>query len=231
MSTVAPTAVAPATTVPELEQGDRLSRSEFERRYLAMPHLKKAELIEGTVHMPSPVHHERHGKPHADLLTWVNTYAIYTPGLDVSDNSTVRLDWANEPQPDILMRIPPDSGGQSTVTEDDYIEGAPEFAAEIASSSASYDRHQKKRVYHRNNVRSYLIWVTKEQRVEWFEMAEGEYRELEPDADGALKSGVFPGLWLDVSALLAGDMPKVLERGAEGRASAGYADFAKKLRG
>jgi hypothetical protein len=33
--------------VPPLEAGDRLTRTEFERRYEAMPDLKKAELIEG----------------------------------------------------------------------------------------------------------------------------------------------------------------------------------------
>ncbi|MEB3275024.1 MAG: hypothetical protein VKJ85_14675 [Prochlorothrix sp.] len=35
------------TVLPTLENGDRLSRPEFERRYQAMSHLKKAELIEG----------------------------------------------------------------------------------------------------------------------------------------------------------------------------------------
>ena len=38
-----------------LESGDRLSRAEFERRYMAMPDLKRAELIEGVVYVPSPV--------------------------------------------------------------------------------------------------------------------------------------------------------------------------------
>lgn len=31
----------------KMEYGDRLTRQEFERRYDAMPHIKKAELIEG----------------------------------------------------------------------------------------------------------------------------------------------------------------------------------------
>ena len=39
----------PVEIVPELENGDRLTRAEFERRYEAMPDLKKAELIEGVV--------------------------------------------------------------------------------------------------------------------------------------------------------------------------------------
>ena len=39
--------------IPPLENGDRLTVAEFERRYEAMPELKKAELINGVVHIPS----------------------------------------------------------------------------------------------------------------------------------------------------------------------------------
>jgi hypothetical protein len=41
--------------IPPLENGDRLTRAEFERRYDAMPNLKKAELIKGIVYLGSPV--------------------------------------------------------------------------------------------------------------------------------------------------------------------------------
>jgi hypothetical protein len=37
-----------------LENGDRLSHQECECRDEAMPHLKKAELIEGVVYMAAP---------------------------------------------------------------------------------------------------------------------------------------------------------------------------------
>ena len=50
-----------------LENGDRLTRREFERRYAARPDIKKAELIEGVVHMPSPVRFAGHGEPHSLL--------------------------------------------------------------------------------------------------------------------------------------------------------------------
>ncbi len=46
--------------IPCLENGDRLPRPEFERRYAAMPQVKKAELIEGIVYMPSPVRVRQH---------------------------------------------------------------------------------------------------------------------------------------------------------------------------
>jgi hypothetical protein len=43
--------IAPANlsrvTIPPLENGDLLTRNEFDRRYTAMPGLEKAELIEG----------------------------------------------------------------------------------------------------------------------------------------------------------------------------------------
>ena len=88
-----------------LENGDRLSRAEFEKRYHAMPRLKKAELINGIVYISSPVRYYRHGKPHALLITWLGTYEANTVGVALADNCTVRLDDQNEPQPDAVLRI------------------------------------------------------------------------------------------------------------------------------
>src|SRR5271166_1845173 len=94
-----------------LENGDHLTRAEFERRYKRMPHVKKAELIEGVVYMPSPVRVRRHGYPHISIGTWLCVYAAATPGTLPADNSTVRLDLDNEPQPDALLLIEPNRGG------------------------------------------------------------------------------------------------------------------------
>src|SRR6185437_5249438 len=109
----------------------------FERRYEAMPGVKKAELIEGVVYMPSPVRFDQHGSPHADLITWLGVYRAATSGIRVGDNSTIRLDLDNEPQPDALIYIESASGGQSRIDADGYIEGGPELAAEIAASTVS----------------------------------------------------------------------------------------------
>src|SRR6059036_437601 len=107
---------APSTPekIPPLQNGDRLTRAEFERRYERMPHLKKAELIEGIVYMPSPVRAKKHAKPHNQLGTWLGVYAAETPGVECCDNSTVRLDLDNEPQPDLVLFKLPDKGGQTT---------------------------------------------------------------------------------------------------------------------
>jgi hypothetical protein len=44
----------------EQQSADRLNRYEFERRYNAMPNLKKAELIEGIVYMPAALRFKSH---------------------------------------------------------------------------------------------------------------------------------------------------------------------------
>jgi Uma2 family endonuclease len=116
----------------------------------------------------------------------------------------------NEPQPDLVLIKAPAKGGQARISADDYIEGAPELVVEIVASSRAYDLHQKKGAYRRNGVREYLAWITGDQRLVWWELGEGDYREIAAAADGLLKSGVFAGLWLDTRALLRGDMKAVL---------------------
>jgi Uma2 family endonuclease len=215
--------------VPLLENGDRLTRAEFERRYAAMPQLKKAELIEGVVYVPSPVRYRRHGAPHAHIVIWLGQYAAGTPGVEVSDNSTVRLDLDNEPQPDALLLIDPARGGQTRFSPDDYIEGAPELVAEVASSSVSYDLHAKLHVYRRNGVREYLVWRVIEQAIDWFVLQAGQYERLPADASGVVRSTVFPGLWLAPEALLQGDLARLLATVQHGLASPEHAAFVARL--
>ena len=192
---------------PILESGDRLTRCEFERRYACLPHVKKAELIEGVVIVGSAVRDDVHAEPHAKLMLWLGLYAVGTPGVRLSDNATVRLDLHNEPQPDAVLRIDP--GGQSRRDEDGYIEGVPELVAEVAAGSASYDLHDKLRVYQRNGVREYIVWRTVDQRIDWFELEGDEFRPLRPDGQGVTRSNVFPGLALALDALLTGDFATV----------------------
>jgi Uma2 family endonuclease len=215
--------------IPPLESGDRLSRHEFERRYTAMPHLKKAELIEGVVYVSSPLRFKSHGQPHGDLIIWLGTYKVSTPGVELGDNATVRLDLDNEPQPDVLLLIDEKLGGQAKISEDDYIEGAPELVAEVAASSASNDLYDKKRAYRRNGVQEYIVWQILENKLDWFSLQNDEYVTLEADANGIIKSRIFPGLWLDMTALLTGEMTKVLAVLQQGLNSTEHQAFVERL--
>ncbi len=213
--------------LPPLESGDRLTRVEFERRYAAMPQVKKAELIEGVVYVASPLRAKAHGKPHSDIIGWLWTYKTATPGIELYDNPTVRLDADNEPQPDVVLRL--EQGGQSWISEDDYIEGAPELIVEIAASSASYDLHDKLRVYRRNGVQEYIVWRTYSQQVDWFYLEAGEYRALMADPDGILRSRQFPGLWLAGASLISGDLAAVLAILQQGISSPEHQGFVDSL--
>ncbi|MBE9216891.1 Uma2 family endonuclease [Plectonema cf. radiosum LEGE 06105] len=213
----------PLLTIPPLESGDKLTRAEFERRYHAMPNLKKAELIEGVVYLASPLRIKSHGEPHAFIMAWLGVYKAQTSNVGFADNSTVRLDADNEPQPDALLRI--ENGGQSRITEDDYVQGAPELIVEIAASSASYDLHEKLKVYRRNQVQEYLVWRVYDSAFDWFKLQEGEYIQLEADNEGIIRSQIFPGLWLDKSALLSGNLAQVLLVLQQGLSTAEHQNF------
>ena len=208
LSAIATSNTPSQSTIPPLENGDRLTMAEFEHRYSAMPHLKKAELIEGIVYMASPLRIRQHGNPHSSIIGWLMVYQAYTPGVQLGDNCTVRLDPDNEPQPDALLRIETD--GQSTISEDGYVEGAPELIAEIAASTVSIDVHDKLKVYRRNQLQEYIVWRVDDQELDWFRLVEGKYIQLIANEKGSISSEVFPGLWLDKQALLTGDLAKVL---------------------
>ncbi len=216
-------------TTPTLAPGDRLSRGEFERRYDAMPPGVKAELIEGVVYMPTPVNFEQHGEPHSYLMTWLGAYLAATPGVRIGDNTTVRLDLDNEPQPDALLMVDPDRGGQARIDSDGFIVGPPELIAEVTASSVSYDLHDKLHAYRRNGVKEYVVWRVLDEAIDWFILRGGEYEPLTPGASEAYESETFPGLWLDAAALLRGDLTAVLARLQEGIASPAHAEFVKRL--
>ncbi len=214
--------------IPPLENGDRLTRQEFEHRYAAS-NIHKAELIEGVVYVASPVRAKLHSNPHAIIMAWLGIYWAATPGVDFYDNPTVRLDADNEPQPDALLRLEPEVGGSSWISEDDYIEGAPELIVEVAASSAAYDLNDKLNAYRRNGVQEYIVWQTYENRLDWFALREGRYVPLVPDERGIIRSQVFPGLWLSVDALRQGHRSELFAVLQDGLQTAEHQAFREQL--
>jgi Uma2 family endonuclease len=201
---------ATARPIPPLESGDRLTRAEFHRRYCAHPEIKKAELVEGVVYVASPTRFGVHGKQHGWMVGWLYAYVARTPEVQLANNATVLLDADNELQPDAcLFREPPPPGG-ARLTDDDYIEGPPHLVVEVAASSASYDLHDKMLAYRRAGVPEYIVWQVLEHRIDWFRLREGAYIRVEPDRNGIIESAAFPGLRLNVPAMLGGDNAAVL---------------------
>ena len=217
------------STAPPLQAGDRLTREEFERRYILMPAHIKAELIGGVVYMPSPVRFPQHSRPHALIMAWLGAYRAATPGVELGDNPSLRLALDAEVQPDAALFIEAVHGGNCRVDEDDYLAGAPELLVEVAASSAEYDLDPKRQAYQRAGVQEYLVWATEEPALHWLRLLNGVYEPMQPDADGLIRSRVFPGLHLDVVALLAVDWAQVLAAVQRGLATPEHAAFVQRL--
>lgn len=222
MATV-PKAIVPPAPPPELYNGDHLTREEFHRIYEQMPPDFRAELIGGIVYVASPLKRP-HGTNHLPLGTLFCTYELNTPGVESGDNTTILLGGEAEPQPDLYLRLLPEHGGQSRTTPDEYVEGAPELVAEIAHSSEAIDLHAKRHDYARYGVREYLVLCLRERQLRWFDLRAD--RELAADADGIIRVRCFPGLWIDVEALLAKD-PRMLGVLQQGLATAEHAAFVR----
>jgi Uma2 family endonuclease len=210
----------------ELHSGDQLSRVDFHRLYTEMPEDFRAELIGGTVYVASPLR-RGHGTNHLPLGTLFFTYEAHTPGVECADNTTILLAEDSEPQPDLLLRILPEHGGQTTTTADDYVAGPPELIAEIAHSSRALDLHAKRDDYRRYGVREYLVLCLQERELRWFDLSAD--RELAPDAAGLCKMETFPGLWIHAEALLAKDHARMMAALESGLASEEHAKFVKQL--
>jgi Uma2 family endonuclease len=214
---------------PWLENGDRLTREEFHRRYEAMPKNVKAELIKGVVYMASPVRVKNHGEPHASMMGFLSYYQMSTKGLKLLDNTTLIVNDFHEPQPDCVLRIGEELGGKSWINNDDYLEGAPELVVEIAASTASYDLHDKLEMYEQKGIQEYIVWRVLDNQIDWFNLENGKYQRLMPNKRGIVESKVFVGLRLNVKAMLKDDLPQVLADLQKGLKSKKYREFAKKL--
>ena len=132
------------------------------------------------------------------------------PELAVYPNVTLLLDAENAVQPDSILCTAPRAGSHVYLNAKGYLCGSPELVCEITASTASVDIHEKLRAYRRNGIQEYLVWLTEEKKVLWFQLVDQAYVPKMPKA-GKLSSTIFPGLVLDVKALLKMDRAKLVQ--------------------
>lgn len=221
-----------ANAVLELENGSRMDQKTFHALYLKTPEGFKAELIGGTVYVMSSPVTLHHGKHHSRVVRWLCTYADDTPGTEIGDNTTNVLGEESEPQPDAFLVIEPEHGGQTTIDKDGYVIGGPELVAEVAYSTASIDLNRKRADYEKAGVKEYVVVLVREESVVWFarEGRGGGFVEIQPGADGVIRSGVFPGLWMDPKGLFERPPRKLFTVLNKGLASPEHAAFVAELK-
>ncbi|MDF5738898.1 MULTISPECIES: hypothetical protein [unclassified Nostoc] len=76
----------------------------------------------------------------------------------------------------------------------------------------------------------YIVWRTLDNQLDWFRLQADEYVSLPTDEQGIIRSQVFPGLWLAVSALLSEEIATVLSVLQAGLAATEHQEFMQKLK-
>jgi len=186
----------------EFHNGDRMSLQEFFSVWEQIPNLKRAELIDGVVHLPSPVSY-----PHAAyqglLAFWLGAYAAAVDdSFEVLTEGSLQI-IGNSPQPDIALHR------RSNPTPL-YNQSTPLLIIEGTYTSRSIDLGPKLDLYRRAKVPESICVLLAEERVEW-RVLEGEtYRLLPPTPNGILQSHTQSGLWLDTTAIFPPDRKRLL---------------------
>ena len=193
-----------------------MDREEFHRRYELTPEDFRAELVEGVVYVASPVRFSVHDEQTILVRDWLGEYRRRNPETTkVAHEASVYLDGRNEYHPDAtLFKTTGDAQLKELPTR--YLSGAPELVVEVSASTMSRDLTDKYRAYERNGVQEYIVWRVLDEAIDWFRLGNGKFARVEPDADGIIESAVFPGLRLDVKAMLAMDAKAVLAAVREG---------------
>lgn len=119
-----------------------------------MPDLKRVKLIDGIVHMPSPVPGV-HRDYHFRLSSWLTGYVLATNGGKAGIAGIWLMSEDSAPQPDLTLEVDPRVGGQARI-EGDYPAGAPELVIEISHTTSAKDAGAKLRLYERGGALEYL---------------------------------------------------------------------------
>jgi Uma2 family endonuclease len=214
---------APSTLV----EGQQLDQPTFHALCEAMPPTIRAELIDGVVFMSGPIGLD-HGEAEFPASMWIGYYAEHTPGVRALHNVTTILGLTGELQPDGLLRILPECGGQ-TWSEGGFLHGGPELVVEVAKATRYIDLGPKRREYASAGVREYVVRAVGPDEIYWFAQDEGELVRRAASEDGIYRSTVFPGLWLDPEALLEGDTRRLRALIDEGCATPEHRAFVARL--
>lgn len=212
-----------------LVDGDCLNAKEFLRRYLPIRRHFKAELINGLVSVDRGTRADLNDLTSSMIRSWLNSYALQTPGTQMDSDVMVMLGWNNVPQPNIVLRVPPECGGKSRTTSEKILSEAPELMVDFTTSHQTFDLRDRIRAFRESGVPEYLVWRSDERKLEWFCLERGKYALNLPNSNGVLASHFFPGLHLNLSALLNRSSTAVMATLRKSLQSGEHAAFVVRL--
>jgi Uma2 family endonuclease len=190
-----------------LKARQRLSQTEFHRRYEAMQTDDTFELVNGVVYLKP-----RKSYPHARLIYFfgglLTEYELATPTVDGLLNVTLIVSPTCEVQPNLVLRLEPEFGGKSLVVND-FLSGGAELLIEIADKPSPVNVSLKPKEFSRSGIGEYLFLGVRDQDARHFSAKSGW--EATRMREGTWKSVALPGLWLNLTAVFAHDSRKALQ--------------------
>ncbi len=110
-------------------------------------------------------------------------------------------------EPDLLFI----AEGHLERLKDTYLDGPADLVVEITSpESGERDRGKKFYEYEAGGVREYWLIDPDREQAEFYQLREGRYRLIYPEAEGIYRSEVLPGFRLKVDWLWQDPLPRVL---------------------
>ncbi|MDZ7363805.1 MAG: Uma2 family endonuclease [candidate division KSB1 bacterium] len=180
----------------------------FDQFYDIVEENVKADLLDGKIIRDSPAI-PRHGR----LVSWFDkVLGLFAEQRDLGEvfvaTTTVRLTKYQGPEPDVFFIRKSRLG----IVGEKYVDGPPDLCIEVISkSSRKIDRGRKFVLYAEHGVREYWIIDPLLNTVEFYENQDGEWLEIEPDAQGRLHSKVLSGFWLKPEWLINYPLPPILK--------------------
>lgn len=165
----------------------------------------RAEWVNGEIIMTSPASRQ-HQKIRMFLTFLLNQFVRARKLGEVFDNPfLMRLpDVPSGREPDILF-IRHEHLDRLRET---YLDGAADLVIEIVSpESIARDRGEKFVEYEQAGIPEYWLIDPLRRRAEFYRLAQGMYRLVEPDAHGIYRSAVVEGFWLRVAWLWQEPLP------------------------
>lgn len=218
-----------AAPLGPLVDGDCLSANEFLRRYLPHRQRLKAELINGLVSLNRGVRADLEDLSSSMIRSWMKSYALLTPGTRMEVDTMIVLAWDTVPQPNIVLRVLPENGGKSRMTDTEILTAAPELIVDFTTGHQTFDIRDRLGAFRRQGVVEYLIWWADGQKLDWYCLDRGKYSLNLPDSNGVLTSHSFPGLRLNLSALLNRNSAAVMTTLRRSLESPEHAAFLTRL--
>lgn len=153
------------------------------------------------------------GELASSVSYWLCQYRRSTPCVESLGRVSIFLDPTTEIETTAAMWLTP---GADDRPRWQRCEGVPELLVEVTATVHNKVFRRRLRVYEQSEIHELLVVTGDPRDTALYARENGRFARVSPADDGSYRSRVFPGLWLDPSALFSdewNEMAACLDRG------------------